>query len=409
MVGGTGNDQYRINDPGDRITENAGEGVDTVLSTISVVMNSVARNVENIELLGRSNRSASGTSDDNKMTGNAGDNSLSGGGGDDELIGGRGEDTLNGGSGNDTLNGGAGADTMIGGSGDDTFMVNSTSDVVTEAADGGTDTVITTISTVMNVAAANTENLFFLGRSNLSGSGTSADNVMTGNIGNNNLRGGGGDDELIGGKGLDTLVGGSGDDTLNGGAGADTMVGGSGNDVYVMNSTTDVVTELAGEGIDSVETRVSLVMNVSARNVENLTMAGASDLSASGTGAANVMIGNRGDNVLNGGGGDDTLSGGSGNDTINGGGGNDFLTGNGGFDTFVFSNNWGEDTIAGYNLAAAEDIDLSGVDAITNFSDLTANHLRTAEDGSAVIFSGSNSITLLGVTEDDLANSDFIF
>ena len=35
----------------------------------------------------------------------------------------------------------------------------------------------------------------------------------------------------------------------------DTLIGGAGNDTYVVDSTTDVITENAGEGTDTVQTR----------------------------------------------------------------------------------------------------------------------------------------------------------
>ncbi|MDK4733760.1 calcium-binding protein, partial [Rhizobium sp. CNPSo 3490] len=44
------------------------------------------------------------------------------------------------------MNGGADADTLIGGAGHDTYIVDNAGDIVTEAADAGTDTVRTNLA-----------------------------------------------------------------------------------------------------------------------------------------------------------------------------------------------------------------------------------------------------------------------
>jgi Ca2+-binding RTX toxin-like protein len=128
------------------------------------------------------------------------------------------------------------------------------------------------------------------------------------------------------------------------------------------------------------------------------------------------MNGGSGNDTLNGGGGNDRLIGGTGNDTLNGGGGNDRLVGGGGNDRFVFANGFGDDTISGFAASNAEDIDLSGVSAITSFTDLVNNHLQTdLGTGDALIVVGANSILLVGITEAEIgaglaySASDFIF
>ena len=76
-------------------------------------------------------------------TGTGASQTLAGGDFNDTLAGLGGDDRLYGHGGNDTLDGGAGDDTMIGGLGNDIYMVDSASDVVTEAANAGTDEVQT--------------------------------------------------------------------------------------------------------------------------------------------------------------------------------------------------------------------------------------------------------------------------
>ncbi|HCF9255140.1 TPA: hypothetical protein NI610_006146, partial [Pseudomonas aeruginosa] len=112
---------------------------------------------------------------------------LSGGSGDDWLTGGFGNDTLNGsggldyllgGQGNDRLSGGAGADVMIGGAGNDTYVVDNLGDLVVEFANGGVDTVESSITLTL---AAYFENLLLTGSSAIHGTGNELDNLLTGN------------------------------------------------------------------------------------------------------------------------------------------------------------------------------------------------------------------------------------
>ena len=96
-----------------------------------------------------------GGDDDDTLEGNGGDDWLEGGDQNDTLLGGAGGDTLHGGDGDDTLEGNGGddeldggddADSMWGGTGNDIYIVDDAADVVTEYADGGTDTVDAPIS-----------------------------------------------------------------------------------------------------------------------------------------------------------------------------------------------------------------------------------------------------------------------
>ena len=144
-----------------------------------------------------------------------------------EENGGKGRDTINGLGGNDTLDGGSNADTMIGGMGDDTYVVDNTSDVVTENAGEGTDTVQSSVTCTLS---GNVENLGLTGSGKANGTGNALDNTITGNSGNN---------VLAGLEGADTLVGGAGNDSLVGGSGADNLTGGSHADTFVFKATAD--------------------------------------------------------------------------------------------------------------------------------------------------------------------------
>ncbi len=122
MIGGAGDDTYVVNTSTDVVTENANEGIDTILSGVTWTLGS---NLENLTLTGTSAI---------KGTGNAADN---------VLIGNSGANTLTGGAGNDTLDGGAGNDSLLGGTGDDTYFLGTGSgaDLITEndATAGNTD------------------------------------------------------------------------------------------------------------------------------------------------------------------------------------------------------------------------------------------------------------------------------
>jgi len=91
FVGGLGNDTYTVNNASDVVMENAGEGIDTMQTSLASY--SLMANVEN--LIGTA---VTGQS----LTGNALDNVIKGGSGNDVLEGGAGNDTLVGSVGTDT-------------------------------------------------------------------------------------------------------------------------------------------------------------------------------------------------------------------------------------------------------------------------------------------------------------------
>ena len=126
----------------------------------------------------------------------------------------------------------------------------------------------------------------------IEGTGNGLNNIITGN-----------DDDNV-------LDGGAGNDVIEGMFGADKMSGGAGNDKFFVDDKNDMVSELAGGGIDEVWSSIDYVFGP---NVENLVV----NTTAKGTGNAlnNTIMGVEVDNVLDGGAGIDKLIGNLGSDT----------------------------------------------------------------------------------------------
>ncbi|MDX2266120.1 MAG: hypothetical protein NW215_14265 [Hyphomicrobiales bacterium] len=182
MIGGLASDTYVVDNVGDAIAEQFGQGVDQVNSTVSYTL---GLNVENLTLTGSAPINGVGNALNNVIVGNAASNTLTGGGG------------------NDTLTGGLGADTLQGGAGDDTLIVDNVGDVVVELANQGTDRVLSAVSYTLS---ANVENLTLSGSASVNGTGNALNNILIGNTGANTLNGGLGNDSLSGSSGADIFV-----------------------------------------------------------------------------------------------------------------------------------------------------------------------------------------------------------
>ncbi|MDO9459954.1 MAG: calcium-binding protein, partial [Alphaproteobacteria bacterium] len=99
MRGGAGNDSYVVDNVGDIVIEEVGEGVDTVKTSIDYALTA---NVENLIATGIGNLTLTGNSEDNEIRGNAGNNIIFGGAGNDRIAGDIGHDVIDGGEGIDT-------------------------------------------------------------------------------------------------------------------------------------------------------------------------------------------------------------------------------------------------------------------------------------------------------------------
>ncbi|TRU83692.1 MAG: hypothetical protein EWV54_19595, partial [Microcystis novacekii Mn_MB_F_20050700_S1D] len=131
LAGGPGDDTYIVDNSRDVVIENAGEGKDTVKSSVNYTL---TVNIEDLTLAGNDNTNGTGNNLDNLITGNSGNNLLKGLDGNDTLLGNAGNDTLIGGKGNDILTGGDGSDSFLFGSGaifnSSDFGVDSISDFI---------------------------------------------------------------------------------------------------------------------------------------------------------------------------------------------------------------------------------------------------------------------------------------
>ncbi|MFA7322180.1 MAG: calcium-binding protein, partial [Dokdonella sp.] len=265
-------------------------------------------------------------------------------------------------------------------------------DVVTENADEGIDTVYSTVNTTLG---AEVENLV-LATGAASGTGNALDNWLFGNSTAN------------------TLTGAAGNDVLDGVAGADALIGGTGDDTYVVDNAGDTITELAGEGTDTVVASVSVdLATLGGGQVENVTLTGTANLDATGNGLDNVLVGNAGVNVLTGVTGNDTLDGGAGADALIGGSGNDTYVIDNVGDTVTENTAEGTDTVVSsiaYTLGAnVENLTLVGggaIDGTGNGLDntLIGNWNANVLDGGAgndTLDGGGGADTLIGGAGDD--------
>ncbi len=356
MIGGLGNDRYFVRQAGDIVTEQAGEGVDWVFTTLSYTLTD---HVERVTLQGTSNISATGNALANSLFGNSGRN---------------------------TLDGGAGVDFLRGYAGNDKYIVDDSADRVVESSGQGTDWVLSSVDFVL---PNHVEWLTLTDPGGLTGTGNSLNNILNGSSGNDTLNGLAGNDRLRGFEG---------NDILDGGLGSDRMEGGLGDDEYFVQSTGDIVTELAGEGTDHVKSSISHTL---AANVEELTLLGTGNLRGTGNALDNTINGNSGNNNLLGGLGDDTLVGNEGNDNLTGGGGNDL---------FIFDDNSDLDRLLDFSAGAGSDdvIDFKAVTSLTSFVDVQ-NAATQAGADTVIDLGAGNSVTLVGVDLLDLHTDDFIF
>ncbi|MEO1677829.1 MAG: cellulose binding domain-containing protein [Pseudomonadota bacterium] len=230
--------------------------------------------------------------------------------------------------------------------------------------------------------------------------GAGGDDTLHGGRSNDTLHGGGDDDSLIGGLGDDSLLGGVGADTLEGDAGHDTLIGGAGWDKLFGAEGGDEI--VGGNGNDRL---------VGQAGWDTISGGGGNDTVLGGRGR-DALSGERGNDLLRGGQGSDTMQGGRGNDRIEGQGGDDRMTGGAGIDTFIFEARHGRDTITDFDAGAGGDIlrfalGTGEAESLEEFLD------NATQVGPDLVYDkggdGRNTITLLGVGEEELTSANFDF
>jgi Ca2+-binding RTX toxin-like protein len=290
------------------------------------------------------------------------------------------------------------------------------------------------LSLVVNNAGAILGNVnLYIGDDQYDGRLGSVGGTIFGYAGNDTILAGSGNDRIDGGAGGDTLNGGAGNDRLDGGTGRDTFVGGLGDDTFILDRADESVSELAGEGTDTII--IGVLSYALGANIENLIFSSVGVVSYQGNDLNNSIQGGSsgddlyglaGDDSLYGLGGNDYLSGNNGADYLSGGDGNDVFIGGAGVDIMVGGlgddvfyaegadiivdyAGAGYDTInvnESYNLAAGSEIErLSTVDnfGLGNFT-LVGNELTNLVIGNSGvnwIDGGAGSDTLYGLGGQD--------
>ncbi len=437
--GGRGDDTFVSASASDVLFEQRDGGTDMVISSAGFTLPDW---IENLMLTGGASY-GTGNPLNNVIIGNAGGNVLDGRGGND---------------------------TLAGGDGNDFYIVDSSADIIIEAADGGSDEVDSGISFYLY---AGLETLKLNGSASF-GVGNALDNQITGTDRDNLLLGGSGDDSvyasngidqlfgedgndrLFGEGGIDYLVGGTGNDTLDGDVDADALYGGEGDDLllaqsplffdpigggYRQRNERDFVTDIlvGGDGNDTLNGASGL------GDYDLLNGGGGNDLyfvdtpadltfEAAGEGSDTVIadirgagyylyphvenlslaghtpfgVGNDLANLIVGSGNANWLLGGAGDDTLVGGGGGDVLFGEAGADVFLLRRGLAvAPDVIGDFTPGVDRLDLVGL-GVADMAGLGAQLVEN-NGTTAINFGGGYFVVLNGVARAELSAGDFIF
>jgi Ca2+-binding RTX toxin-like protein len=412
LIGGTGDDLYYVDNAGDVVTENAGEGTDEIRTSLLTYSLLSRPNVENL-------KATSDTAHD--FRGNSGSNVITGGAGNDLL---RLQD-----GGDDTVLAGAGADILF-------FIGSLTSaDIVNGGADADTLVVQGNYAGGLTLSANVTqiENVTILGGNNTS-FGEPGTNLYDYVLTTNNANFAAGVQARINGAALlageDFTFDGSAETdasfVIYGGKGKDTLTGSYGNDVFIYAEERFAPGDTVNggpAGYDGIFFRGNYTIDFNApgyfglmTSIENMTLTSITDeryarggdpagfdynitladnmllagveLTVSGTflGSGETMVVDGsletdGNYRFFAGKADDVLKGGANNDLLLGNLGSDLLTGGGGADTFRY------DTTA--------DSTATSLDHILDFRPGTDKIELTRTDANTLV-AGNQAFTWIG-------------
>jgi Ca2+-binding RTX toxin-like protein len=372
---------------------NAGEGANTITGTSG----------NNLIIAGSGADTITFTSGNNTIEAGDGANTITATSGDNSITSGSGADTITVTSGDNTIHAGDGANTITATSGVNTITTGFGANTITTSGIAGGDDIMT--DGPMSDDFVFSEGLEMDGISNFD----VFDGTIIASSGNT----------ITTGSGADTITVTSGDNTIHAGNGANTITATSGNNTITTGSGADTITVTsgdntieAGDGANTITATSGLNTITTGSGADTITtggLAGSGNTIDAGDGANTITTGD-GSDMVTGGNGVDTITTGGGDDIINAGGGDDIMTGGAGSDDFIFEDGFGNDSIIDFEaFDGAEVIILSNVTGITDYSDLTANHLTANASGDAVIFDGADTITLTGVLIADLDAINFFF
>jgi Ca2+-binding RTX toxin-like protein len=392
MAGLGGDDTYVIDSSGDQVIENADQGYDRIFVPFTYVLGAGV----DVELLSTLNYEGveqidlTGNDFDQALFGNAASNHLIGGGGDDYLYG------------------AAGADIMEGGTGDDSYSVDTSGDVVVEAAGAGTDTVLTSLgsSALLYALPAFVENLVGTSAAGQGVGGNGLDNILTLGDGNDFI--------VLEQGGNDTVIGGGGNDYIFLGAAftaADAIDGGGGSDTVALLGS--YVLTLGAPGLVNIETlsllgaAASLGAHVtySITTVDaNVPTGGRLTIYGGGLLADETLFFNgyaETDGALSvyGGAGNDTFAGGPANDAFVGGAGDDLMYGLGGMDWL--EGGLGADTMRGgpgndvFVYQSAAESNAAKTDHILDF-EYVSDHIALTNIDANTAVAGDQAFSFIG-------------